>query len=145
MAGSLSPAMQEKESILLEFLRGSATAPCGWGEDAEPLQTKSIPFFKTGEAELVAAGKVFAKGGVAITAIRKWRKADPEIYGIEIACMVRRDGKWRLITNFEDFRDRINKLDNDTLNVFNKLEEYYWDYKKEHVEIVRKRKNARFY
>ena len=82
--------------------------------------------------------------GVAITAIRKWRKADPEIYGIEIACMVRRDGKWRLITNFEDFRDRINKLDNDTLNVFNKLEQYYWDYKREHVEIVRKRKNERF-
>ena len=105
---------------------------------------KAIPFFKTGEAELVAAGKVFAKDGVAITAIRKWRKADPEIYGIEIACMVRRDGKWRLITNFEDFRDRINKLDNDTLNVFNKLEEYYWDYKREHVEIVRKRKNARY-
>ena len=106
---------------------------------------KALPFFKTGEAELVAAGKVFAKDGVAITAIRKWRKADPEIYGIEIACMVRRDGKWRLITNFEDFRDRINKLDNDTLNVFNKLEEYYWDYKREHVEIVRKRKNERFY
>ncbi len=105
---------------------------------------KALPFFKTGEAELVAAGKVFAKDGVAITAIRKWRKADPEIYGIEIACMVRRDGKWRLITNFEDFRDRINKLDNDTLNVFNKLEQYYWDYKREHVEIVRKRKNARY-
>ncbi len=61
---------------------------------------------------------------VAVAAIRTWRKADPEIYGIEIACMVRRDGKWRLITNFEDFRDRINKLDNDTLNVFNKLEQY---------------------
>ncbi len=106
---------------------------------------KALPFFKTDEVELVAAGKVFAKDGVAITAIRKWRKADPEIYGIEIACMVRRDGKWRLITNFEDFRDRINKLDNDTLNVFNKLEQYYWDYKREHVEIVRKRKNARFY
>ena len=106
---------------------------------------KALPFFKTGEAELVAAGKVFAMDGVAVTAIRKWRKADPEIYGIEIACMVRRDGKWRLITNFEDFRDRINKLDNDTLNVFNKLEQYYWDYKREHVEIVRKRKNARFY
>ena len=105
---------------------------------------KAIPFFKNGEVELVAAGKVFAKDGVAITAIRKWRKTDPELYNIEIACMVRRDGEWRLITNFEDFRDRINKLDNGTLKIFDMLNSYYWDYKREHVETVRKRKNARF-
>ena len=105
---------------------------------------KAIPFFKNGEVELVAAGKVFAKDGVAITAIRKWRKTDPELYNIEIACMVRRDGEWRLITNFEDFRDRINKLENGTLKIFDMLNSYYWDYKREHVETVRKRKNARF-
>ena len=105
---------------------------------------KAMPFFKNGEVELVAAGKVFAKDGVAITAIRKWRKTDPELYNIEIACMVHRDGEWRLITNFEDFRDRDNKLDDGTLKIFDMLNSYYWDYKREHVEIVRKRKNARF-
>ena len=88
---------------------------------------KAIPFFKTGEVELVAAGKVFAKDGVAITAIRKWRKTDPELYNIEIACMVHRDGEWRLITNFEDFRDRDNKLDDGTLKIFDMLNSYYWD------------------
>ncbi|MBR0458172.1 MAG: hypothetical protein IJJ26_02945 [Victivallales bacterium] len=92
---------------------------------------KAIPFFKSGKVESAVEPIVWISGDAAIIPIRQWRPARPDIYEIEPTCLVRREGKWRLLPELENPDSPVNALDETTARTFSRLLEKFNEFKAE--------------
>ena len=100
-------------------------------ESFEKKVARGIPFFASGKFDAAAERKAFVKGDFAIVPIRQWQIDTPRVFGIERACLLKRDGKWLLLGEFENYNSKINNLDQDTLGIFKKLDAMYFDYRRQ--------------
>ena len=87
----------------------------GQRQHVEKWLSKAFPFFMSGNVQTAAEPVCFALGDASVVPVRQWRTGQPERFEIEITCLARRDGQWRLLADFENAGAAVNGLAQKTL------------------------------